>query len=62
MSVREFRELNQEELKQRAVDLWSIYNRLSEDVMSGKEKDHSKLKQTKREIARAFTVLNERKK
>ncbi len=62
MSVREWRELNIEELNraigQAELDLAVKH----EEVMNGKEKDHSQLIRMRRDIARMNTVRVEKGK
>lgn len=62
MKTQELHQLSVEELEVRLRDAESAYYELSENVMSGKEKDHSSLRQARRAIARMSTVLAEKRR
>ena len=62
MKTQELHQLSVEELKTRLHEAERAYYELSENVMSGKEKDHSSLRQARRMIARMSTVLAEKQR
>ena len=57
-SLKEYRELDRAELRQKVDKLQEQYRAARETVRLGKEKNHASLKYLKRDIARAKTVLN----
>lgn len=62
MKTQELQQLSVEELEARLLEAERAYYELSENVMSGKEKDHSNLRQARRVIARMSTVLAEKRR
>lgn len=62
MKTQELQQLTVEELMTRLQEAERAYYELSENVMSGKEKDHSSLRQARREIARMSTLLAEKRR
>jgi len=61
MKMRDWRELGAERLKGRVRELTDELKLLRESVHFGKEKNHAQIRQLKREVARAKTVLRELK-
>lgn len=59
MKAREFRNLGREELAGRIREMERDLQQVREEVIGGKEKNHAQLKQLRRELARAHTVLKE---
>lgn len=59
MKTPEFRNLSATELTERIRTLQEEYFALQAAVMSGKEKNHARLRPARIDIARAQTVLNE---
>lgn len=60
-SGKEFRELDQAAVRQRIVKLRQELRLAKEEVRQGKEKNNARLERLRRDIARAQTVLNEKK-
>jgi len=56
-TIKEYRELDQAELRQKIDKMQQEFRTAKETVRLGKEKNHASLKFLKREIARAETVL-----
>jgi large subunit ribosomal protein L29 len=61
MSVKDYREKNEQELNETLDALRNELKNYAMDVTKGKEKNSSKLSLSRREIARVLTVLNEKK-
>jgi large subunit ribosomal protein L29 len=61
MKARELRELSVEELEQRVRDWKRKLLNLRFQLASGQLQNTAEIKKTKRDIARALTVLRERK-
>jgi large subunit ribosomal protein L29 len=62
MKMKDFREMDTERLAGRIAELRQEIMNVREAVRSGKEKNHAKLRQLKREMARALTLRREREK
>lgn len=62
MKAHDYRNLSAEELKEKVRSLKAEAYSIRMDVLAGKEKNSAKAKQLRREVARATTVLKERKK
>lgn len=60
MKARDLRELNEGHLQARVREMMVECEVLQEAVRSGKEKNHARLHQLKRDVARAKTVLREK--
>jgi len=60
MRIAEIRQLSEEELVQRVVDLKDDLFRLRFQLVSGQLQDHRRVRQTKREISRVKTVIREK--
>ena len=59
MKAHDFRNLSRDELIARIDALQHEYFSAKETVRSGKEKNHATLKQLRRDVARAKTVLRQ---
>jgi len=59
MKANDLRGLSEERLQHRIEELRGDLEALREDVLSGKEKNHARLKQLRRDIARAHGVKQE---
>ncbi|MCD6128839.1 50S ribosomal protein L29 [Candidatus Bipolaricaulota bacterium] len=62
MKARELRELSREELEQRVRDWKRKLLNLRFQLASGQLQNTAEIKKTKRDIARALTVLRERER
>jgi len=61
MKAQDIRNLKAEETAKRVEELRAEYYTLQEAVRLGKEVNHQRLRETRREIARTLSVLRENK-
>ncbi len=61
MRISEIRQLSDEEISHRVVDLKDELFRLRFQLISGQLQNYRRIRQVKREIARVKTIIQERK-
>jgi len=61
MKAKELRQLNEKELVQKLFELKKKLHQLRSHLSAGKLKNPHQIKETKKDMARILTILNERK-
>ena len=62
MKIKELRQKSEKELQKLLQELRERLRKLRFDLVSGKVKNVKEIQQTRKDIARILTILNERKK